>query len=132
MLAPYYGLLLVAPGLALRVFYGRNFNHAPLHDELRVFVLGYSLMYVGNICVSVLNGLGRGHAGFIATAVAAAGAALIAVPLAAAFGVTGAAWGGIVPITAQLLVAAVLLQKDNDTGLGPVCSANTGWKPVPQ
>jgi O-antigen/teichoic acid export membrane protein len=111
MLAPYYLLLLLAPGLVLRVFYGGNFNHAPLHDELRVFVLGYSLIYLGNVCVSVLNGLGRGHAGFVATAVAAAGAALVAVPMAVAFGVWGAAWGGIVPISAQLLVAAVLLRR---------------------
>lgn len=118
MLAPYYVLLLVAPGLVMRIFYGRNFDHLPLHDELRVFVLGYSIMYAGNICVSVLNGLGRGHAGFIATAVAAVGAAVIAVPLAVRFGVYGAAWGGIVPLSAQLLVAAWLLRRVSDADVG--------------
>ena len=130
MLAPYYLLLLLAPGLVLRVFYGSGFDHAPLHDELRVFVLGYSLMYLGNVSVSVLNGLGRGDSGFVATAFAAAGAAFVAVPLAVKFGVYGAAWGGIVPITAQLLVAALLLRRVSDADVARSCNRVAPAEPV--
>jgi O-antigen/teichoic acid export membrane protein len=110
LLAPFYALLLLLPGLALRLFYGPDSHYLSLGHELRVFVLCYAMMYVGNVSISILNGLGRGHAGFIATAIAAAGAAAVSVPLAAAFGVRGAAWGGVVPICLQFLVAATLLR----------------------
>jgi O-antigen/teichoic acid export membrane protein len=88
------------------------------------------MMYVGNVLVSVLNGLGRGHAGFIATAVAAAGAAAIAVPLAAAYGFAGAAWGGIVPISAQLAVAVLLLRRVSDADVRASARSVTPAEPV--
>jgi O-antigen/teichoic acid export membrane protein len=130
LLAPLYILLLVLPGLALRLFYGPDSHYLSLGHELRVFVLCYAMMYVANVSVSILNGLGRGHVGFIATAVAAGGAMAISVPLAAAFGVRGAAWGGAVPIALQLLVAVVLLRNALKSGAGPKRQAVTPAEPV--
>jgi O-antigen/teichoic acid export membrane protein len=130
LLAPFYVMLLLLPGLALRLFYGPDSHYLSLGHELRVFVLCYAMMYVGNVSVSILNGLGRGRAGFIATTLAAAGAAAVSVPLAAAFGVRGAAWGGVVPISIQLLVAATLLRNALKPGPSPKREMVTPAEPV--
>jgi O-antigen/teichoic acid export membrane protein len=122
LLVPYFVLLVLLPGLALRIFYGHDSHYLELQPELRVFVLGYTLMYVGSVLVTVLNALGVGHAGFVATAAGAVGSAVVAVPLTAAFGIRGAAWGGVVPIVVQLLVAAALLRRVSRTGVIPAAA----------
>jgi O-antigen/teichoic acid export membrane protein len=102
LLLPYYLLLVTFPGVILRMFYGRSSQYLPLTTPLRLFVAIYALFYVAQMLAGLFNGLGESRYTFYAQLSAAISNSLIALPLAAAVGLLGALYGGIVPIILQL------------------------------
>lgn len=107
LLGPIFALLALAPGFVLAKFYPDS-PYVLLTAELRVFALGYAIFYVGQVCTSVLNGLGRTGGAFAATAAGAAANVAIMVPSVYWFGLRGSVWGGIAPLSAYTLVAITL------------------------
>jgi O-antigen/teichoic acid export membrane protein len=107
---PFYALLLLVPGFMLAKFYKSSSPYVVLTGQLRVFVFIYAFTYLTAMVASYLCGLGKSRLPFYGQAVNAGCTVLITLPLAAKFGVTGAAWGGLLPIIAQLCVNVYFLR----------------------
>jgi O-antigen/teichoic acid export membrane protein len=110
LLLPYYAVLMLLPHTALHLFYGKNSPYLGYASLLRLFVLVYGLYYVSQVVFGLFNGLGRSRWSFYAQLCAAVANAVVCLPLAIVVGMVGAIWGGVVPMLAQLTVAAFLLR----------------------
>jgi O-antigen/teichoic acid export membrane protein len=115
LLVPFYGILLLIPGFMLKKFYKANSPYIVLTSQMRVFVLIYACTYLSAMISSFLCGLGKSRLPFFGQAANAVCTVLITLPLAARYGVTGAAWGGLIPIMAQLTVNLYFLRSVRDT-----------------
>jgi len=102
LLLPYYLLLVLVPGLILRLFYGETSPYLSLTTPLRLFVAIYALFYVSQMLAGLFNGLGKSRWTFLAQLSAAVSNSLIALPLAATVGLLGALCGGVVPLILQV------------------------------
>jgi O-antigen/teichoic acid export membrane protein len=111
MLLPYYALILVVPELVIRIFTKHNPAYAGLATPLRLFVLAYVVVLPGQVLRSLLEGLGRTRAAFVAQAAFSATTLLISLPLAARFGLTGAVWAGVFPAAAYVAVSSLMLRR---------------------
>jgi O-antigen/teichoic acid export membrane protein len=102
LLLPYYLLLVLVPGLILRLFYGKASPYLPLTTPLRLFVAIYAMYYLSQTLSGLFNGLGESRWTFYAQLSAAITNSMIALPLAAVVGLLGALYGGIVPMLLQV------------------------------
>jgi O-antigen/teichoic acid export membrane protein len=102
ILFPFFAFLLIAPRFALHLFYKPHSPYLQLSIPLRVFTVAYILMYVSAIINSYLCGLGKSRLPFFGQVANATVTCLITLPLVAIFGVSGAAWGSLFPVIAQL------------------------------
>jgi len=91
--APYFALLMAWPGAALAALYGPASPYAELRGPLRILVVSYLFQYPAQVLSALLNGLGDSRSDSQAQTAGAAGAILVGLPLAARFGVGGAAAG---------------------------------------
>jgi O-antigen/teichoic acid export membrane protein len=89
LVAPYYAGLIILPGIALRIFYGSHSDLALLTNELRVFVLSYSALFVAQVVGCFLNGIEQSKRAFAAQAAQTAATILVALPLTALYGLPG-------------------------------------------
>jgi O-antigen/teichoic acid export membrane protein len=87
--APYYCGLIIAPAVALRIFYGANSPLCSLSNELRVFVLSYSALFVAQVIGCFLNGIEQSKRAFVAQIAQTAATILVALPLTALYGLPG-------------------------------------------
>lgn len=93
VLLPYYALLLVSPGLILRVFYGTHSPYLGLAFSLRVLVFAYALIYATHVFAAFFYGLEDSRTVLNVQALGAAVAVVIGLPLARIVGVPGACGG---------------------------------------
>jgi O-antigen/teichoic acid export membrane protein len=126
LLAPYYLALVLFPTTVLALFSRNNPEYVGLTTPLRLFVAAYAMFYVAQMSAALLNGLGRSRAAFVAHAAGAAATLLVAIPLAASFGLSGAVWGGLAPAAAHAAASMLLLRRMNR--LQP---ATPGTAPMP-
>ena len=110
LLLPYYAAVLLAPEFALRVI-AKNPEYAGLGTHLRLFVVAYMLTFPAQVMLSLLNGLGRTRSTFVAQCAFSATTLLLSLPLAAAYGLTGAVWSGVLPALAFVVASAVMLRR---------------------
>ncbi len=89
LVAPYYAGLILLPGLALRMFYGVNSPLTLLTNELRVFVLSYSALFIAQVIGCFLNGIEQSKRAFAAQVAQTAATILVALPLTALYGLPG-------------------------------------------
>jgi O-antigen/teichoic acid export membrane protein len=87
--APYYAALILVPSLALRIFYGASSPLILLTNELRVFVLSYSALFIAQVIGCFLNGIEQSRRAFVAQIAQTAATLLIALPLTALYGLPG-------------------------------------------
>jgi O-antigen/teichoic acid export membrane protein len=113
LLLPYYLALLLFPATVLSLFFGRESAYVGLATPLRLFVAAYAMFYVAQMSAALLNGLGRSRAAFVAHAAGATATLLVAIPLAAAFGLSGAVWGGLAPAAVHAAASMLLLRRMN-------------------
>jgi O-antigen/teichoic acid export membrane protein len=113
LLLPYYLALVLFPTTVLALFSKNNPDYVGLATPLRLFVAAYAMFYVAQMSAALLNGLGRSRAAFVAHAAGAAATLLVAIPLAAAFGLGGAVWGGLAPAAAHAAASTLLLRRMN-------------------
>ena len=88
-----------------------NIGRVGLATPVRLFVAAYALFYVAQISAALLNGLGQSRRAFVAHAAGAAATLLVALPLAAAGGLRGAVWGGLVPAAVHAAASVLLLRR---------------------
>jgi O-antigen/teichoic acid export membrane protein len=104
LLFPFFAVLALVPGMALHIFYKHGSPYLLLTTPMRVFTIAYAFMYISAMINSYLCGLGNSLLPFVGQAVNALVTCLITLPLVAKFGVTGAAWGGMFPVIAQVAI----------------------------
>ena len=108
LLLPYYAFVMVFPELALRIFTNKP-EYAGLGTHLRLFVVAYILTFPAQVMQSLLNGLGRTRSTFAAQCAFSTATLLVALPLAAVYGLTGAVWSGVLPALAFVVTSVVML-----------------------
>lgn len=96
LLLPYYVLLLTFPAHTLRLFYGPHSGYTAYPVALRLLVLGFLASYGAHVLGSFLFGAEDSAGVSRAQLVSSICAALLGLPLAAAFGVNGAAVGFVI------------------------------------
>ena len=111
LLLPYYAAVWLAPELVVRLFTHASPAYAGLGSELRLFALAYLLVFPAQVIGSLLNGLGHSRASFLAQCAFSAATLLVSLPLAAAYGLAGAVWGGLLPALAYLVASAAMLRR---------------------
>jgi O-antigen/teichoic acid export membrane protein len=89
VIAPYYLGLILMPSLALRFFYGANSPLADLTNELRVFVLSYSVLFIAQVIGCFLNGIEQSKKAFVAQVAQTAATVVVTLPLTALYGLPG-------------------------------------------
>lgn len=90
LIMPYVLVVLAVPGFVLGLFFGRNSVYVDQAGPLRIFVLGYLLLYTWFVLAGVLNARQDKRAVLAAQGSAAGVIALIGAPLIAMFSVAGA------------------------------------------
>jgi O-antigen/teichoic acid export membrane protein len=110
LLLPFYLILILWPQWALQLFYGANSPYLGLTGVLRLFVLCYSIGYLSNFMMTILNGLEKMKVAFFSQLAGAITTMVVGAPLAAWGGVTGAAAGGGLTSLAQLMVSGFYLR----------------------
>lgn len=110
LLAPYFLLLLVLPDKIMGMVYNKPqyLGHA---GTLRIFVLGYSLVYIGNVAASLLNALEQTKSSFVAQTVCTVSAVLVSLPMTYLMGAFGAVFGGMLTNVARVAALAEMLRR---------------------
>lgn len=109
LLAAYFGVLLIVPGAALSAFFGTGSPYSNLEWPLRVFVVAYVLIFVGQVNTAALQGSGSTRKSLWAQAAASAVAILLGIPLTLVFGLPGALGGIMLVNVTRLTVLSTKL-----------------------
>ena len=111
LLLPYYAVLLVAPFLALRIFYGANSAYLSFGAELRILVLGYVFLFLSHVLAAYEYGEGRSNIVFRCQLGGALVALATGLPLAMIYGVRGACWAFGITFAVQTLIFGWYLRR---------------------
>jgi O-antigen/teichoic acid export membrane protein len=104
LLLPYFAILVIAPAWVMRMACGAHSPYLAYAHLLRPLVAVYVLIYIVQVSVGFLNGLGKSRWTFFGQFANAGANLLVCLPLAAGVGLLGVIWGGLFPMIAQLLV----------------------------
>jgi O-antigen/teichoic acid export membrane protein len=115
LLLPFYLILILWPLWALRLFYGADSPYLGLAGILRLFVLFYSIGYLSNFMMIILNGLEKTKVAFFSQLASAITTIIVGAPLTAWGGVAGATAGGGLTTLAQLIASGFYLKNANKT-----------------
>jgi O-antigen/teichoic acid export membrane protein len=116
LVAPYYVALLIWPHLALSLFYGHSSSYLDLGTAVRIFATAYFASYAFMAVSAFLNGVEKSFL-VLRSDLAGTGALVLAIPLAARYGVRGACAGYVVVNLVRGLCAtwfAIGLAHDED------------------
>ena len=111
LVVPYYAVVLAFPTSVLSLFYGRSSPYVALAGEVPYVVLIYATLFVSQMSVSLLNGLGEGRASFVATLSSSVATGALGVPLVYRYGLHGALVGGAIPMLVQFGVALWMIRR---------------------
>lgn len=115
LLLPFYLILMLWPQWALRLFYGADSPYLGLAGALRIFVLCYSIGYLSNFMMIILNGLEKTKVAFFSQLASAITTIVVGAPLTAWGGVAGATAGGGLTTLAQLIASGFYLKNATKT-----------------
>ena len=111
LLFPFFAFLAILPGIALHIFYKTGSPYLQVTTPMRIFAAAYALMSFSAMMSSYLCGLGKSRLPFFGQFANAVTTAIITLPLAAKYGLIGAAWGGLFPVIAQVCVGMYFVRK---------------------
>jgi O-antigen/teichoic acid export membrane protein len=116
-LSCYFGLLAIIPAQCLHRMYPAHPDYAEkLSGLLRLLVCSWTLLFIGNMALAILNGLGYTRANFMSTVANAAVTVVISLPLIHAMGLKGTIIGGLLATTAATVVAVgTFIRHHNDS-----------------
>lgn len=110
LIAPYLLGLIIAPQIALRVFFGADSPYLELTNELRVFSSIYYISFAASVLIAVLNATQRTRAGLIAQVAGGVVAVMVGVPLIYVWGLYGSMFAAMSVYLAQVGLAIVLIR----------------------
>ena len=110
-LLPFYAALLALPTFVLSHWYGSRSPYVGLGGPLRAYTVVYATTYVAAMIASYLCGLGRSKLPFYGQTANAVVSVLVTLPLAARYGVNGAAAGATVAVVVQLATNVYLVRR---------------------
>ncbi|CAN5451899.1 hypothetical protein BH10PLA1_BH10PLA1_10980 [soil metagenome] len=119
LLLPYYLFLLFWPGLALRIFSGKDSPYLGLTTELRWFVVQYFAVYVSYVTSALLNGFEAGRWTFMGQLANAVVTLFVRIPLTGLCGVSAAVWSGVLTYGAQFAINVLGLRVVTKPGSVP-------------
>jgi O-antigen/teichoic acid export membrane protein len=122
-LAVYFGLLALFPETSLRLMYSKHhpeYLRPELATFLRVLVGSWTLLFINNMTLAILNGLGYSRANFISTVANALVTLTVALPLIWWLGLEGTIVGGFLATGAATVVAVYsFIRHHDDAGNEP-------------
>ena len=112
-LAVYFGILGIFPTACLRLFFGKSHPDyvQKLPGFLRVLVCSWTLLFITNMTIAILNGLGHSRVNFFATLANAIVTVVIALPLIWRYGLTGTIIGGFLATGAATVSSRLQLHE---------------------
>lgn len=133
LLAPLYGVLILAPGAVLSALYRGATDYDELGLYLRLFAVAYMLVFPAQLATGLLFGLGRSRRAFWAQGAFAAAVLAVSLPAAAAFGLRGAVWAGLLPPLAYLAASYSHIKRwyVNAAGPGGAEAPDAARRPAP-
>ncbi len=111
LLTPYFLILALFPGTALRLLYGEHSPYLGEANLLRMYVANYVVVYFSATTGAWLAGLGQSRWTFHAQLLNIAVTLFIGLPLTAYFGVIGLIIGGLVSSTSGVAACAYYIHK---------------------
>jgi O-antigen/teichoic acid export membrane protein len=130
VLLPYYLLLAIVPGLALRLAYGPHHPVALMTVGLRIFVASYALIFISQIIASLLNGVEQSRRTLIPQLAQAVATLVVAMPATARYGLDGFLWGwlfsNVILTTGYLLMLKRVSRNQEKISLGSTLM--TAWQ----
>lgn len=111
LVIPYYLLLAVNPGVALRLFYGAASPYLSLGTPLRFFAAAYLISYLCVVQSSLLNGMARSRSALMIQLAMVGGTVAITLPLALFGGVMWSLAGACASTLAGFVVGSALLRE---------------------
>ena len=115
MLAPYLGMLLIAPKLSISLVYGADSAYLRYSILPQLAAVAAAFTYWATATGAFLGGLERSRNLFISQFAYAGAAVIIAMPLVAGFGLLGAAIGWLVAASIQAAVNIYYVSKLPDS-----------------
>ena len=115
MLAPYLGMLLIAPKFLISLVYGANSAYLQYSILPQLAAIAAAMTYWATATGAFLSGLERSRLLFVSQFAYAGAAMLIAMPLVAGFGLLGAAVGWLIAAMIQAAVNIYYVSKLPDT-----------------
>jgi O-antigen/teichoic acid export membrane protein len=117
----YFGLLGLFPTTCLRIYFGKAHPDyvQKLPGLLRVLVCSWTLLFITNMAVAILNGLGYSRVNFLATMANGIVSVLISLPLIYMFGLLGTIIGGFLATGAATIVAVYCFIRHHNDALPP-------------
>lgn len=112
LLAPYFALLLVAPGFGVALIYGRDSEYLGFPREVRATIAGAALLFATAMLTAVLGGLGRSKAFFYTQLVNTVATILLVFPAAIVYGWRAAIMGVLGTTLITLVTTIILLWKN--------------------
>ncbi len=110
MLLPFFLVLGLFPERITWLIY-RNPDYQGHATAVRIFVVGYALVYVGNVLMSLLNALEQSKSSFVAQTVCTITAGAVSWPMTYMWGAFGAIFGGAITNVARLVALLELLRR---------------------
>lgn len=103
LLGPFFLVVFIAPELMLKLFYGWGTPYVEHATALRLFVLNYTMAYVGAALGAWLAGLGHSRLSFYTQAVNVITTLAVGLPMTWAWGVMGLVVGGMLAVSSAAL-----------------------------
>ncbi len=113
LLLPFFALVLLWPGEALRVFYGPASPYVSLVGLVRLLVLSYALTYVALTLGAILGGVEKSRSAFLAQCTSAATALVVGLPLVVWAGAVGAIAGWAAAVGVRALISGWFVMRED-------------------
>lgn len=120
-LAIYFGILGIFPRQCLQLIFGSKHPEYVqlLPGYLRVLVCSWTLLFITNMVVAILNGLGYSRVNFVTTLANAIVTVVVALPLIHWFGLMGTILGGFLATAAATVVAIYTFVRHHNDAIDP-------------
>lgn len=107
----FYALVFAVPGLFLQVFYGASSPYLELTTVVRIMILAWVAGYMTDMICSYLHGIDAARSAFDINTLGTVTTAVIALPLIAYWGITGAAIAIVIANAVRLVASNHLLTR---------------------
>lgn len=131
MLLPFFLALSLFPEKITWLIY-KNPDYQNHAMAIRIFVLGYAMVYAGNVMMSLLNALEQSKSSFVAQTVCTVTAVLVSLPMTYVMGAIGAIVGGMITNVARLGALLEMLRRAlRNSGRETLPPTSPAGSPVP-